>query len=287
MLARRGPFAAKLRIIASRALECRPRLATVTPSHTPRRAKAPRSRPFRVLLAVIAFVALVSAGGAYFAERTRFFWSGFPATTLHKDPPDKVATAIVAAAREQEGDRYDASYVRISYPGGDVPAGAGACTDVVIRSLRGAGYDLQQLIHEDMLRNFRLYPAAWKMGHPDANIDHRRVPNQMVYFAAYGKSLPLGTAGPDLATWLPGDIVCWKPRNGKWHTGIISDDVTLTGRPLVIHNAWICVEQDCLADWPVVGHYRFPLRVKGHPVPETHYRPQGKALGVAGASAAI
>jgi len=39
---------------------------------------------------------------------------------------------------------------------GDVPADIGVCTDVVIRTYRAIGSDLQQLVHEDMLANFGL-----------------------------------------------------------------------------------------------------------------------------------
>ena len=35
-----------------------------------------------------------------------------------------------------------------------MPADKGACTDVVIRAFRAAGYDLQRLIHEDMKAHF-------------------------------------------------------------------------------------------------------------------------------------
>src|SRR2546423_15461166 len=66
----------------------------------------------------------------------------------------------VEGAHDQaaQNARYDASYVRIAYPNGDVPINQGACTDVVIRSLRHAGYDLQALIHEDMKKRFKEYP---------------------------------------------------------------------------------------------------------------------------------
>jgi uncharacterized protein len=163
---------------------------------------------------------------------------------------------IVAAAHAQEGDEYDAAYRQISYPNGDVPKGSGACTDVVVRALRGAGIDLQTLVHEDMKRDFKRYSDQWKLGHPDSNIDHRRVPNLMVFFEKHGQSLPLGTTGANLATWQPGDIACWKIDN-RWHTGVVSDGVGARGIPLVIHNGWQCVEQDCLDGWPIIGHYRF------------------------------
>jgi len=72
---------------------------------------------------------------------------------------------------------------RLDYPGGDVPATMGVCTDVVIRSLRNAyAFDLQKAVHEDMEDNFSIYPALWGHTKSDKNIDHRRVPNLEVYF---------------------------------------------------------------------------------------------------------
>jgi uncharacterized protein len=73
--------------------------------------------------------------------------------------------------------RYKATYVRIPYPGGDVPADTGVCTDEIIRTYRAVGIDLQKEVHEDMLQNFAAYPnqRSWGLAHTDANIDHRRV----------------------------------------------------------------------------------------------------------------
>lgn len=169
-----------------------------------------------------------------------------------------IAAKIVLAARAQEGDYYDPSYQSISYPGGDVAAGRGACTDVVIRALRGANIDLQELVHQDMKRDFRAYGDGWKLGRTDKNIDHRRVPNLMTFFARHGKTLPRSTAKADLKTWQPGDVVCWKLPGNLNHIGIVSSGVGARGLPLVIHNAQQCIEQDYLDAWPITGHYRYP-----------------------------
>ena len=171
-----------------------------------------------------------------------------------------VAKRIVLAARAQEGDFYDPSYQSIKYPDGDVPKGSGACTDVVIRALRGADIDLQKLVHLDMKRDFRAYGDHWKLGRTDANIDHRRVPNLMVFFARHGQSLPLSTTGKARQSWQPGDIICWRLPGNLNHIGIVSDGVGARGLPLVIHNAQRCIEQDYLDEWPITGHYRYPKR---------------------------
>src|SRR6185503_11007625 len=94
---------------------------------------------------------------------------------------------LVVAARQQVGVTviYDGSYRKLGYPGGDVPIERGVCTDVIVRALRSArALDLQKVVHEDMRAHFAAYPARqrWGAREPDANIDHRRVPNLMTWF---------------------------------------------------------------------------------------------------------
>jgi uncharacterized protein YijF (DUF1287 family) len=144
------------------------------------------------------------------------------------------------------------------YPGGDVARDHGVCTDVVIRSFRAAGYDLQKLIHEDMKSHFSAYPRNWGLTRPDTNIDHRRVPNQMVFFRRFGKTLPLGTTGAPAATWQPGDVIYWKLNSGLDHCGVVSDTRNKAGLPLVIHNLGRTAEEDVLTAWKITGHFRYP-----------------------------
>lgn len=70
------------------------------------------------------------------------------------------STTLVTSAKSQIGKTlyYDPAYTKLQYPMGDVPLIKGVCTDVVVRALRGQGIDLQQLIHEDMKKNFKAYP---------------------------------------------------------------------------------------------------------------------------------
>ncbi len=99
---------------------------------------------------------------------------------------DDFYSQLVQAAKERTNHSvvYDGSYKRIAYPNGDVPATIGVCTDVIIRSYRALGTDLQVLVHEDMRDNFTLYPSnrIWGLTKPDSNIDHRRVPNLQHFF---------------------------------------------------------------------------------------------------------
>ncbi len=167
---------------------------------------------------------------------------------------------VVAAARAQVGDVYDASYCTLAYPNGDPPRGTGACTDVVIRSLRADKIDLQALVHEDMARHWDRYPHRWGLARPDRNIDHRRVPNLAVFFTRHGRVLPSAVNTKTLPTWQPGDIVAWKLPPNTDHIGIVSDRRDAQGIPLVIHNLSRCAEQDALTAWPIVGHYRYPAK---------------------------
>jgi uncharacterized protein YijF (DUF1287 family) len=163
---------------------------------------------------------------------------------------------------------YDAAYLSIPYPNGDVPANQGACTDVVVRALRNAGCDLQKLIHEDMEGSFSAYPHRYGLNRPDPNIDHRRVPNQMVFMRRHGKSLPLETTGEARGTWQPGDIVYWNFGNGLQHCGVVCNVRNPEGLPLVIHNASATRQADCLTRWEIIGHFRFPVAA-----PSAHQTP--------------
>src|SRR5215471_2266756 len=105
------------------------------------------------------------------------------------------AFVLAAIERTNHVVRYDPAYVRIPYPGGDVPASTGVCTDEIIRAYRAVGVDLQKEVHEDMVANFPAYPRKWRWvgGQPDRNIDHRRVPNLMGFFQRKGQVLPVTT----------------------------------------------------------------------------------------------
>lgn len=165
-----------------------------------------------------------------------------------------VAQKLVQAARAQVGDRYVADYVSLRYPGGDVPKGQGACTDVLVRALRAAGYDLQKLVHEDMKRNFGLYPKKWGLRRPDPSIDHRRVPNLRVFLGRFGKTLPVDRE------FAPGDLVTWDlTPGGLTHCGIVSDKKNASGNYWILHNIGpVASEDDRLFAWKITGHYRFP-----------------------------
>jgi uncharacterized protein len=163
-----------------------------------------------------------------------------------------------AIERTHHTVRYDPAYVRIPYPNGDVPAGTGVCTDEIIRAYRDVGVDLQKEIHEDMLRNFSAYPnqRRWLLSHTDTNIDHRRVPNLMRFFARKGELLSVSARGEDYS---PGDLVTWDLGGNVAHIGIVVNRKSVqTGRYLVVHNIGRGPQlEDVLFNWKITGHYRY------------------------------
>lgn len=171
---------------------------------------------------------------------------------------------LVAAGIEQTNQTfyYDSDYTKIAYPQGDVPLERGVCTDVVIRALRKTGVDLQQAIHEDMTGNFKAYPAKWGLTKPDANIDHRRVPNLMTYFERHGKALAVTNNSRD---YQPGDIVAWQMEQaGRTHIGLVIDefaqdsDSSSRSTPLVVHNIGAGAKiENVLFARQIIGHYRY------------------------------
>ena len=177
------------------------------------------------------------------------------------DRPSAFIQRVVAAAieRAQHIVRYDPAYVRIPYPNGDVPADTGVCTDEIIRIYRAVGIDLQKEVHEDMEANFSTYPnqARWGLAHTDKNIDHRRVPNLMVFFSRKGQKLPLSLRTEDYS---PGDLVTWDLGGNVPHIGIVIDRKSpQSGHRLIIHNIGAGPKmEDVLFSWRITGHYRYP-----------------------------
>ena len=181
-----------------------------------------------------------------------------PSSALGQAPTESFPTRLVAAAIERTAKRvnYDGSYRKLQYPGGDVPNDIGVCTDLIIRSYRALGIDLQQLVHEDMLASFSAYPQRWGLTRPDANIDQRRVLNLQTFFSRHGTVLSQ-SASPD--EYQAGDIVTWMLPGNLPHIGIVSDRRSSDrARPLVVHNIGNGPEiEDMLFKYRITGHYRY------------------------------
>lgn len=142
---------------------------------------------------------------------------------------------------------YNPTYMKISYPGGDVPSFFGVCTDVVVRAYRTLGVDLQKLVHQSL--------------GGDKNIAHRRVRDLKRFFARRGRSLKVTKSAAD---YKAGDIVTYYIPGGwssKDHIAVVSSRRTLTGRPYIIHNMGFGPQStDDLFSWKITGHYRYQPR---------------------------
>jgi uncharacterized protein YijF (DUF1287 family) len=196
-----------------------------------------------------------------FTATIRFGLPGllFLGTLVFAQPAsDDFAFRLVDAAMERLSHEvtYDGSYRSIDYPNGDVPDTVGVCTDLVVRAYRGVGIDLQEAVHEDMNASFAEYPQLWGHDGPDANIDHRRVPNLQAFLERHGVTLATSREAED---YQPGDLVTWMLSSNLPHIGIVVAERSPDGeRPLVVHNIGAGPElEDMLFAFPITGHYRY------------------------------
>ena len=170
--------------------------------------------------------------------------------------PDSIDIVNGARQEVERGTIYDGSYFQGGYP----PEGRGACTDVVWRAFKTAGYDLKKMVDEDIKKVPKEYGATGS--DPDPYIDFRRVSNLQVFFKRYGQELTTEIVPGDvsnLTNWQPGDIVVFgQPLE---HIGIISDQRGRDGVPLMIHNCGPRASEDnhYLLNWPskITHHFRF------------------------------
>lgn len=181
------------------------------------------------------------------------------AVATPKTGPENFTPQFVAAAleRTQHQVEYDARYLVMPYPNGDVPENIGVCSDEVVRVYRKLGIDLQQDLHQDMQRNFKLYPKKWGLKRPDTNIDHRRVPNLQVLFTRKGQVLDISQT--DASLYHAGDLVTWLLPGNLPHIGMVTDQRSADGRrPLIVHNIGEGPKlEDALFTYPITGHYRY------------------------------
>lgn len=172
----------------------------------------------------------------------------------------KIGQRIAAEAlkRTKADVVYDPAYYQIDYPNGDIAPTKGSAADVIIRSFRGVGIDLQEQVHEDMTQNFRLYPQLWASIGPDTNIDHRRIPNLQRFFERNGESL---STSRDPEAYQPGDIVVWSLANADKHIGIVVPGPGIQmAEPWVVHNIGTGVKwENILFEYKIDAHFRFPV----------------------------
>lgn len=143
--------------------------------------------------------------------------------------------------------KYKSKYYETGYPDDEY----GVCTDVVANGLKDAGYDLKELVNEDIINNKEKYNIEVI----DKNIDFRRVRNLDVYLK--NNSISLTKDLSQIEEWQGGDIIVFKD-----HIGIISDKRNKNGIPLLIHHAnplQVNYEEDVLELYGqdyIIGHYR-------------------------------
>lgn len=169
--------------------------------------------------------------------------------------------AAAALARSLKPITYELAYYTIPYPNGDVPSNKGKAEDVIIRCYRQLGIDLQAEVHNDMVKNFTLYPQIFPgVTTPDTNMDHRRTLNLQRFFTRKGEEL---SPRRNAADYLPGDIVVWAlvgKQSADAHIGIVvpSPDGN-TAQPWVVHHLDSTVKwENALFDYQILGHYRYP-----------------------------
>lgn len=123
----------------------------------------------------------------------------------------------------------------------------GVCTDVVAFAFLNAGYNLRDLVDEDIRKNMELY----NIDKPDKNIDFRRVKNLKIFFDRTATTLT-----NDVNWYMDfqkGDIVVFDK-----HIAIISEKRNKKGIPYIIHNSGnLKYVEDALTKYNIVGHYRW------------------------------
>lgn len=194
---------------------------------------------------------------------------------LYKSNSNDFGSRLAAAAlqRTKISTTYERRYLKLDrYPGGDVPANTGCAEDLIVRSYRSLGIDLQQLVHEDMVSRFSDYPQLFREVGPDSNIDHRRAANLARFFELHGEKLPGSYQASD---YKPGDIVVWR-RPGvetlsansggssnqvvELHIGIVAPGPgPRSSEPWVVHHLEGDVKwENSLFSFEILGHYRYP-----------------------------
>ena len=221
------------------------------------------------LLVVILLLVLLILGGVYYLH-LHPFWANqetqtgdgktdyagqyhieqyISVTDADEDGIDD-QTDMLQSARDYIATKpkYKSKY----YSGGYPDDGYGVCTDVVAFACKGAGYDLMQLVADDVQTEQNDYGIET----PDANIDFRRVGNLNVYFSRHAQSLT--TDLRDIKEWQGGDIVVFSN-----HIAIVSDKRNKKGIPYIIHHVSTtqkAYEEDKMERWEkkagIIGHYR-------------------------------
>ncbi len=215
-----------------------------------------KKRKFRIAVSIIILLGICFIIGLYYFnviphrkyENSDFGIETFKSNMDRDQDSIDDQTDILNSARKYIATKpkYKSRYYEeTGYP----TDGYGVCTDVVAFALRDAGYDLRELVNQD-IEEHRDYYEIEKV---DKNIDFRRVRNLRVYLENHAISLT--TDLEEIDAWQGGDIVIM-----KGHIGIVSDKRNKKGIPFLIHHAnpfQLSYEEDVLGSlYKVLGHYR-------------------------------
>lgn len=213
-------------------------------------------------LLIAAIIVLCVISGGYYVYTTRI-WQHTSSDRLKDKAPKTYVNVTSQVDKDKDGiddqtdilkgaldyvatnPKYKSQYYSTGYPDDEY----GVCTDVVANACLSAGYDLKELIQQDISAN----SSEYNIEKPDANIDFRRVTNLKVYFS--NTAISLTTDVGDVEAWQGGDIVIFER-----HIGIVSDRRNKNGVPYVIHHNdpyQKTYEEDILQKrTDIVGHYR-------------------------------
>ncbi|MCX4268202.1 MAG: DUF1287 domain-containing protein [Lachnospiraceae bacterium] len=215
-----------------------------------------KKRKFRIAVSIIILLGICFIIGLYYFnviphrkyENSDFGIETFKSSMDRDQDSIDDQTDILNSARKYIATKpkYKSRYYEeTGYP----TDGYGVCTDVVAFALRDAGYDLRELVNQDIEEHRDYY----EIEKADKNIDFRRVRNLRVYLENHAISLT--TDLEEIDAWQGGDIVIM-----KGHIGIVSDKRNKKGIPFLIHHAnpfQISYEEDVLGSlYKVLGHYR-------------------------------
>ena len=217
----------------------------------------------KIIISAVILILLVTAGCIVW--RCRSYFIGTSSAPVEAKDNEDFGIADFRSSVDRDGDGVDDQtdilqgarayidtkpvYKSKYYPTGYPDDQYGVCTDLLANALRSAGYDLMELVNEDI----SIRPEEYDIEQPDINIDFRRVDNLKVYFAH--TAVPLTTDIYDISQWQGGDIVIFEN-----HIGIGSDKRNDDGIAYVIHHngpLQKSYEEDILESRDDIrGHYR-------------------------------
>lgn len=158
--------------------------------------------------------------------------------------------------------KINPKYVSKYYDGGYPPESEGTSADLIVWSLKEAGYDLKQLISKDIKQTQKSNENTYNIKIRDDNIDFRRITNQQIFFDRYAKKIK--TDINEIGSFQPGDIIIFDYNS---HIAIVSDKINKNGIPYIIHlhdDKQKSKEEDILetTDMAITDHYRFEYNEK-------------------------